>query len=246
VSYVAPPPALLGTLLACGLLAAPPLPAAEPLPVLLNEDFEAGAERWEPTDADAWKVIDQEGNRVYSLHGKSRYKPPHRSPRNIALLKDVTVGDFELTAKVQSTIKDYNHRDMCLFFGYQDAGHFYYVHLGKKTDDHANQIFIVNGAARTKISTRTTSGTPWNDAWHEVKIVRDVASGLIEVYYDDTETPAMTASDKTFAWGRVGLGSFDDTGNWDDVRLRGNAAGRNGSSAGPKGDTGKDAKGEKR
>lgn len=31
----------------------------------------------------------------------------------------------------------------------------------------------------------------------------------------------MTATDKTFAWGRVGVGSFDDTGNWQDVKLRG-------------------------
>jgi hypothetical protein len=39
------------------------------------------------------------------------------------------------------------------------------------------------------------------------------------------KTPCMTASDKTFAWGRVGLGTFDDTANRDDVRLRGVKAG---------------------
>jgi hypothetical protein len=35
------------------------------------------------------------------------------------------------------------------------------------------------------------------------------------------KTPAQTATDKTFAWGRIGVGSFDDTGNWDDIRLYG-------------------------
>ena len=83
---------------------------------------------------------------------------------------------------------------MCLFFGYQDPAHFYYVHLGKKTDDHANQIFIVNGADRKKISTKTTDGTNWNDDWHSVKIVRKVADGSIEVYFDDMKTPVMTAT----------------------------------------------------
>ena len=51
------------------------------------------------------------------------------------------------------------------------------AHLGKKTDDHANQIFIVNAAPRQKISTTTTPGTNWDDAWHHVKIVRRVADG---------------------------------------------------------------------
>lgn len=71
-------------------------------------------------------------------------------------MKDLSVGDFVLDTKMLSTIKDYNHRDLCLFFGYQDPAHFYYVHLGKKTDDHANQIFIVDGSDRKKISTMTT------------------------------------------------------------------------------------------
>ena len=31
----------------------------------------------------------------------------------------------------------------------------------------------------------------------------------------------MTAEDKTFVWGKVGLGAFDDTGNWDDIQLYG-------------------------
>jgi hypothetical protein len=110
---------------------------------------------------------------------------------------------------------------MCLFFGYQDPAHFYYVHLGQKTDDHANQIFIVNGAPRTKISTKTTEGTKWDNQWHPVKIIRLVSDGTIQVFFDDMKTPAMTATDKTFTWGQVGLGSFDDTGNWTDVKLHG-------------------------
>ena len=54
-----------------------------------------------------------------------------------------------------------------------------------------------------------------------MKIVRTVADGGMKVYFDDFETPLMTAVDSTFAWGRIGLGSFDDHGNFDDVQLRG-------------------------
>ena len=198
------------------------LGAQEDLPKILTEDFENGAGRWEPTDAKAWKVLKTDAGNVYSLFKRrSDYTPPHRSPYNISLLKDVFVGDFVLEAKVRSTIKDYGHRDMCLFFGYQDPAHFYYVHFGKKTDNHANQIFIVNDAPRTKISTKTTPGTNWTDTWHRVKIVRRVSDGSIRVYFDDMENPVMTATNKRLTWGRIGLGSFDDTGNWDDVTLRG-------------------------
>jgi hypothetical protein len=198
-------------------------PKTRDLPLVFEEDFEKGADRWEPTDKAAWKVIDAEKQgKVFNQFVKnSKYKPPHRSPLNIALVKDLNVADFILDAKCQSTIKDYGHRDMCLFFGYQDAAHFYYVHLGKKADDHANQIFIVNGADRKKISTKTTEGTNWTDNWHNVRVVRNVEDGSIQVFFDDMKTPVMTATDKTFTWGRVGVGSFDDTGNWDDVKVRG-------------------------
>ena len=215
------PSALL--LLAYGILfgAVHGASAQEPdLRLLVEEDFEQGADRWQPTDPAAWKLAEGRGGQVYSQFQQSNFEPPHRSPFNFALLKDVVVGDFVLDVKVRSTIADYGHRDMCLVFGYRDAAHFYYVHFGKQADDHANQIFIVNDAPRTKISTRTTEGTPWDDAWHDVRIVRRVAEGTIEVYFDDMEEPAMTATDAAFAEGQIGIGTFDDTGEFDDLRLR--------------------------
>jgi hypothetical protein len=211
------------TLFSAAVLPAPVARAEDPssLPLLFEEKFEKGADRWETTDPNAWKVVDSASGKAFSLFQQSKYKPTHRSPLNIALIKDVFVTDFVLEAKVLSTKPDYAHRDMCLYFGHQDADHFYYVHLGKKTDDHANQIFIVNGAPRVKISTKTTPGTDWDDKWHAVKIVRRVKDGHIAVYWDDMQNPIMTATDKTFTWGRVGVGSFDDIGDWDDVKLYG-------------------------
>ncbi len=194
------------------------------LPLVFKDGFEKGADHWKPTDAKAWKVVETDRGKVYSQFQGSKYKPPQRSPLNISLLKDATVGDFVLTVKAQSTCRDYGHRDMCLFFGYQDPAHFYYVHLGKKADPHANQIFIVNKADRTMITKKKSPGTPWDDKWHRVKIVRRVKDGAIEVYFDNMKTPVMTAVDKTFVWGQVGLGSFDDTGNWDNFRLHGRKA----------------------
>lgn len=196
--------------------------AADKLPLVCQDDFESGAEKWQPTDDSAWKISDIGSTKVYSQFKKrSQYEPPHRSPYNISLLKGMYVSDFDLHVKVKSTHPDYGHRDACLFFGHQNPAQFYYVHLGKKADPHANQIFIVNNSPRTKISLQSTDGTDWDDRWHDVKVVRRVADGTIEIYFDDMTKPVMTAKDKTFTWGRIGLGSFDDTADFDDLRLYG-------------------------
>lgn len=193
------------------------------LPLLVQEDFESGADRWEPADPKCWRIEEVEDvGKVFSQFKKDgAFQPPHRSPFNVALLREAAVGDFALTARVKSTIADYGHRDACLVFGYQDSAHFYYVHFGKQTDDHANQVFIVDDAPRTKISTTTSDGTPWDDAWHQIKIVRRIDDGSIEVFFDDMDKPAMTATSDKFQTGRIGIGTFDDTSQWDDVRLFG-------------------------
>jgi hypothetical protein len=207
------------TLTAFALSAAPA--EKSELPVVFRDDFSKGADAWEPTDPAAWKVIETKDGKAFSQFQQSKFKPPHRSPFNFALVKDVVVGDFVLDAEVLSTCRDYPHRDVCLIFGHQDPAHFYYVHFGKKTDDHANQIFIVNAKDRTKISSKTTEGTPWDDNWHHLRVARNVSEGSIAVYFDDLEKPVMTATDKTFTRGRVGVGSFDDTADWRNVTLRG-------------------------
>ncbi len=199
-----------------------PLIAEETLPVVFQEDFENGVKNWKPSDAKKWKLSEENGNHVYHLLGKSDYQPPHRSPHSLSLVKDVVVSDFALIAKVKTLQTSRAHRDMCLFFGYQDPANFYYVHLGQKTDPHANQIFIVNDAPRIKISEKTNAGTPWKDGtWHQVKVVRRTSDGLIEIYFDNMEKPQISAHDNTFTWGQIGLGSFDDLGQWDDVQLLG-------------------------
>ena len=191
------------------------------LPLVCFEDFESGAGRWTQTDADAWKIVIEDGNHVYSQYQRSQYEPPVRSPYNMALVKDLQVDDFVLQARMKQTGKEYGHRDMCIFFGYQDPAHFYYVHIATKADAHANSIFLVNGQPRVSIADERTEGTDWGTGYHDVRVVRDCSTGAIEVYYDDMDKPIMRANDDTFMTGRIGFGSFDDTGNIDDIMVWG-------------------------
>jgi hypothetical protein len=215
---------LFGGAFVCQSVAA----AESALPVLIEEDFEQGLDRWETTDPASaepvWEIVETgtAGNHALRVTGASKYQPPVRSPHSIAWLKDVAVGDFELTVRVQNTNPSGGaHRDLCIFWGRQDASHFYYVHFGQQSDPHACQIFIVDGAPRTMITVDQAAGTPWTDGWHQLRIVRRVADGTIEAYFDDMDKPLMTARDTTFGAGQVGIGTFDDSGNFDDLVLRG-------------------------
>ncbi|MCZ6793962.1 MAG: alpha/beta hydrolase [Planctomycetota bacterium] len=191
-------------------------------PLIAADDFSGGAGRWEPTDESAWKIETEGANPYYALvKARSDYRPPVRSPFNFALLKDVEVTDFVLDVNLRSTNRVYGHQDLCLFFGYQDPGHFYYVHLGRKADAHANSIFLVDGKPRVSIARERTDGTDWSRGWHRARVRRDVQSGRIEVFFDDLEKPVMITENKRFVWGRVGIGSFDDTGSFDAFRVWG-------------------------
>jgi len=226
---------LLVALVALTIIGAPALRAGEgEMPVLFQEDFskEGALERWEPTDAAQWKIGAEGDNKVLSLHErKSAYKTKVRSPFSFALLRDVVVGDFVLDLKAKSTVKPYGHQDLCFFFGYQDPTHYYYVHIAVAADPNAHSVMIVNDKPRVSLigepgkdvggASFRTKGVVWGEAWHNIRIVRKVADGLIEVYFADMANPVMRASDKTFAWGRIGVGSFDDTGDFDDITLRG-------------------------
>lgn len=192
-------------------------------PVLGTFDFNiSDLAGWTFTDRAAWRVVEGGPSGPFlEQFQPSRYEPSVRSPLNIALLPELDVADLDLKLKVRSTARDYGHRDLCLFFGYQDPSHFYYAHLGKEADPHAHSIFLVDGKPRVSIAEDRTQGTPWTDGWHTVRIVRKVADGLIQVYFDDVDTPIMTAHDKTFTHGRLGVGSFDDTGQFDAIQVRG-------------------------
>ena len=192
------------------------------LPVLFTEDFEEGHGRWETTDAQSWTRREVEGNAVFGINRRnSNYKPKVRSPWHIALIKDVQVADFVLTFRVKSTKDTGGHRDCCIFFNWQDSQNFYYVHLGARPDPHSGQIMIVKNAPR-KAMTTNKNLTAWkNETWHKVKLVRDSKAGTIAVYFNDLTKPHMQVSDKTFGKGRIGIGSFDDMNDFDDIQLRG-------------------------
>lgn len=195
------------------------------LPLLGSADFEEGkADGWQPNHPGNWRVIEHEGSLVYELitpgeHGKVR------APTSWSLLAGYDVTSFEFTGRLKSNADTANpHRDLCIFFCFQDSMHFYYVHFSASSDDAHNIIGFVNGSDRIKINIEPPGKAVvrlTDLAWHDFKVTHDAASGRTEAFLDDMPTPILTAVDRTLGHGLVGVGSFDDAGFFDDLKLRG-------------------------
>jgi hypothetical protein len=204
---------------------------AEPIPANFKLLYEQNFEKPESindfvfTDPTEWKLGSDASNTWLELSfpkGKHGYAPKHRSPFHIALIADRVFGDFILEADMQSTMKPYPHQDMCLFYGFTNPDRFYYTHIAVAADPHAHNIFIVKDAPRKAIARETTKGITWQEGkWHKVRIERKSAEGTIRVWFDDMSKPLMVTEDKTFPEGHVGVGSFDDTGRIDNIRIWG-------------------------
>lgn len=209
-------------LLACILLSCQ---SSDNLPLLAHETFEAGtAEDWQPNVAKNWQVIEDEGGFVYEL-SKAGVMGEVRKPATISILKPIIVGDFELEVTGKCYTDSTNpHRDLVLVYGYQDSLHFYYTHFSGVSDNVHNIIGIVNNADRVKINTEPVGQSIarlTGYGWYKLKVKRDVKSGTIECFVDDMTEPVLTAVDTNFRSGRIGIGSFDDTGAFREVKLWG-------------------------
>jgi hypothetical protein len=169
------------------------------------------------TDAAAWRTSADAGPGVTALElfGASRYTPPHRSPLNVALLRERVVGDFDLQLRARQTGREYPHRDLVIVCAWRDAAHFVYAHLASAADDNAHHVMLVDGADRRPITTWRTSGVAWGDGWHDLRLLR--RGRALEVSFDGS--PVLRAEVPDWR-GNVGFGSFDDTGAFASLRLR--------------------------
>jgi len=193
------------------------------LPLIYKQDFEEpGAIRgFVFSDPAPWFLTGgKDGGLALEYAGRGDYEPRVRSPLIIGLIDDLVLGDFILEADVLQTGSEYGHRDMCLFFGFQDSTRFYYAHLASQADPLAHTVHIVNDLPRKSIVKERTDGIRWIDNnWHHIRLERYNEDGDIRVYFDDMGTPVMVANDRTFSVGYVGFGSFDDSGKIDNIRI---------------------------
>lgn len=203
---------------ACAVLACA-LAGADPSRTQIHDDFSRGMGQWLPPQAADWQIGTENGNPFLRL-AKAGYPPGiPRRPLNYALLRNSCVSDFRLSTRLRRAQKS-----LMIVFDYQDTLHFNYVHLsadrGTEQPVH-NGIFRVDDGPRVRIDDPNRPAALPDQNWHTVKIVRQ--ANRVDVYMDGAAQPLLSVDHGLFAYGRVGIGSFDETGDYDDWDLDGAA-----------------------
>jgi translation initiation factor IF-1 len=195
------------------------------MPLLYESNFHNKTDKdWILYPRDNWDIDDSDGRVALRLfkHGKPRKLTV---PSAYALVNNIKVSDFIFEGKLKSLQKiTVKARDMIIVLGYIDSTHFYYVHFSGKSDEKHNIIAIVNGKDREKINIERAdqiTARLTDMKFHDFKVTYNSESALISAYLDNMGTPLLTAVDTTFRSGMVGIGSFDDIGCVEDVKLWG-------------------------
>lgn len=177
---------------------------------------------WEFPRLDDW--LSKTENDLTYLHMVRPGEPGvPRRPLQFARIKNVIVGSFNLSVKARR-----EGRSMIVVFNYVDTLHFYYAHIshdrGTEQPVH-NGIFLVDGGPRRRIAGIDAPPALPDTAWHTIRVVRSARTGLIQVFSDVQKAPLFSVVDKHFTCGEIGLGSFDEIGDFADFELNSDDAG---------------------
>jgi hypothetical protein len=188
--------------------------------------------KWTVIDASDWKIDGEGSAQVLRLMQLKEPLPPPapRRPRQFAIAQTPNWQRVTVEAEVRPL-----GQSLMIVFAYQDDSHFNYAHVS--TDIKApvhNGIFHVYGGERVRISPRRgPPAFPRNNEWYRVRLTHDAATGIVAVAVNGRDVPALNAVDLSLGPGRVGLGSFNETGEFRNVKITGTPAG---TSRGAQGD----------
>jgi hypothetical protein len=174
--------------------------------------------QWDLDGSGSWDISD--GKLMLVKAGTP--SGPIRRPAALAILKTDPFRRVMMEVDLRSTAPlNVERRDLDLVCGYESPTRFYYVHLSGVTDDVHNGIFLVADADRRRIDSGKGNPPLKDQQWHKARLERDGATGRIDVYIGNDKTPALSAVDSTILKGRVGVGSFDDTGEFRKIVITG-------------------------
>lgn len=193
-----------------------PAPAAAPAPDRHHVVAAPTPNHWDPLTDRRWAF--EQGQVVMTEPGTNPGGP--RRPFEYAVVtRGPELGSLDLRAEVRIDVPvEVTNRDVVLIWNYRSPTRFYYAHLSTDNTIYPhNGIFVVDDADRRRIDDQWDGsvGAPpaITDAqWHDVRLTYDAGTGRVEVRLDGAAEPLMTATDTTFAGGRIGFGSFDNIG----------------------------------
>jgi hypothetical protein len=181
-----------------------------------GETLKAFGQEWTVEHASDWTV---DGGLLRLL---VKAEPPAGQPRRptkIALLNSRPYKKVTVEAEVKR-----NGRSLIIVYAWQDPAHYNYAHISSdaaaKQNVH-NGMFHIFGGERVRISPLDGPASFDTTDWTPVKLVFDGDAGHCYVEVNGKRNPSLDAVDLSLRWGRVGLGSFDETGDFRNVRITG-------------------------
>lgn len=175
---------------------------------------------WTVPSASDWKVEQNGGAQTLALATSRGPLPGPRRPIQFAL---ADTPDFK-TATLEADVRPLG-RSLLFVFAYRDPAQFDYAHLSVDTarkEPVHNGVFHVYGGERVRISSdEGPAAFAASGRWYHVRLAFDGPSGTVQVYVDGQPVPALHAVDLSLRAGRVGLGSFDETGEFKNVKISG-------------------------
>lgn len=149
-------------------------------------------------------------------------EPPPGQPRRPTHFVIADTPSFRKVT-VEAEVKR-NQRSLIFVYAWQDANHYDYVHISSdnalKQNVH-NGVFHVFGGERVRISPLDGPAALPTQDWTPVKLVFDGDGGRVYVEVNGQRNPSLEAVDLSLRHGRVGMGSFDETGDFRNVKISG-------------------------
>ena len=173
-------------------------------------------EKWDVQSASDWVV----GNNLLQLKVSAEPqagKP--RRPMKYALLESKPFSKVTVEAEIKR-----NGRSLIIVYAWQDEAHFNYAHISVDTaasQNVHNGMFHIFGGERVRISSLEGPGSLPTQDWTPVKLVFDGETGHCYVEVNGKRNPSLDAVDLSLRRGRVGIGSFDETGDFRNVKVTG-------------------------
>lgn len=182
--------------------------------------------QWSVPDASDWETAQYESQPVLRL--KNGKEPPANGPRRPMQFAIAETAPFSKVT-IEAEVKPLG-RSLMIVFAYRDAAHFDYAHLSAdmaSKQPHHNGIFHVYGGERVRISPESgPAAFTGTQQWFHVRLTHDGETGVVNVEVNGKSVPALHAVDLSLTSGKVGLGSFDETAEFRNVKINGAAAGR--------------------
>src|SRR3989454_559730 len=173
--------------------------------ILFQDNFETGtAAGWNAT-AGTWSVVQDGGSYVY--------RNSNTSGDDWSYNGSSAWTDYAIEAQVKPLTWNAAGGIVRIFGRWQDANNWYYLNL--TSDNHVQLRKYVNGTITDLAPPQSLTVTP--GTWYKVRL--EMVGTTLKAYVNDVLQ--LTATDATFSAGRIAVGGWNNTAEFDNVVVYG-------------------------